>query len=88
MAQLVEPLTLDLGSGHDLRVHEFEPRTGLCTDRVEPAGDSLCVLPPLVLFLKANKLKTFFKFCFLMFISETETEHEWGRVRERGGHRI
>ena len=28
MAQLVKRLTLDLSSGHDLMVHEFEPLLG------------------------------------------------------------
>ena len=38
MAQLVKPLTLDIGLGHDLnQVHEFETRIGLCADSVETA---------------------------------------------------
>ena len=41
VAQLVEHLTLDLGSGHDLTVCEIEPRIWLCTDIAEPAWDSL-----------------------------------------------
>ena len=41
MAQSVKRLTLDLGSGHNLTVGEVEPRIGLCTDREEPAWDSL-----------------------------------------------
>ena len=44
MAQSGERLTLDLGSGHDLTVHEFEPVMGLCTDCAEPAWDSLSLL--------------------------------------------
>ena len=28
----VKRLTLDFGSGHDLTVHEIEPRVRLCTD--------------------------------------------------------
>ena len=32
VAQLVEHLTFDFGSGHDLRVHGFKPRVGLCVD--------------------------------------------------------
>ena len=32
--------TLDLGSGHDLTVFEFESHVGLCVDGVEPAWDS------------------------------------------------
>ena len=35
MAQSVEPLTFDFGSGHDLTVHGFEPRVGLCADSAE-----------------------------------------------------
>ena len=30
MAQLVKPVTLGFGSGHDLTVHEFGPHIGLC----------------------------------------------------------
>ena len=41
MAQSVEPLTLDFGSGHDLTVHGFEPRVGLCADSAELAWDFL-----------------------------------------------
>ena len=37
MAQSVKHLTLDVGSGHDLAVHEMEPSMGLCTDSMEPA---------------------------------------------------
>ena len=47
VAQLVEHLTLDLVSGHDLTVSEMEPCTELCTDSAEPAWDSLSP-PPLV----------------------------------------
>ena len=28
----------DFGSGHDLGVHEFEPRVGLCADSSEPGA--------------------------------------------------
>ena len=35
--------TLDLGSGHDLMVCEFEPRVGLSANSVESAWDSLSV---------------------------------------------
>ena len=62
MAQLVKHLTLDLGSGHDLRVHEFKPHiAGLCADSAESAWDSLSlplsVFPPHVraYSLKINK---------------------------------
>ena len=41
VAQLVEHLTLDFGSGHDLIVREFEPYIRLCADGVEPGWDSL-----------------------------------------------
>ena len=37
VAQLVERLTLDFSSGHDLMVHEFKSRIWLCTDSEEPA---------------------------------------------------
>ena len=39
--------TLDIGSDHDLTVHETEPCVGLRTDSEEPVWDSL----PLPLFL-------------------------------------
>ena len=44
MAQSVKCPTLDFGSGHDLTVHEMEPRAGLCCavlTSVVPAWDSL-----------------------------------------------
>ena len=41
MAQSVEHLILDFGSGHDLAVCEIEPLIGLCTDGEESAWDSL-----------------------------------------------
>ena len=31
-------LSMNLGSGHDLTVREFEPRVGLCADRSEPGA--------------------------------------------------
>ena len=41
MAQSVELLTLDFGSGHNLKVCGFEPRVALCANNsVEPAWDS------------------------------------------------
>ena len=40
-AQWVKRLALDLGSRHDLMVHEFKLRVGLCADSTEPAWDSL-----------------------------------------------
>ena len=45
MAQSVEGLTVDFGSGHDLAVGEFEPRVGFCTERAEPAWDFLSLCP-------------------------------------------
>ena len=43
--------TLDVGSGHELMIHGFEPRIGFYADSVEPAWDSLSLLsfsvPPL-----------------------------------------
>ena len=41
VAQLVKSLTLDFSSSPDLTVREIEPHVGLCTDNMEPAGDSL-----------------------------------------------
>ena len=40
-AQPVKHLTLDFGSGHDLRVQEIEPHVGLCADGADPAWDSV-----------------------------------------------
>ena len=53
MAQSVKRWTLGFGLGHDLTVWEFEPRTGLRADSVEPAWDSPspCLsAPPLLVF--------------------------------------
>ena len=44
VAQLVKCPTLGFGSGHDLRVCEFKPHTGLHTDSSEPAWDSFSLL--------------------------------------------
>ena len=47
MAQWVRHPILDLSSGHDLMVCEFEPHVGLCADSEEPTWDSaspLCAL--------------------------------------------
>ena len=44
VTESVKCLALDLGSGHDLMVHEFEPPVGVCTDSAEPAWDSLSLL--------------------------------------------
>ena len=55
---MVEGLTLDFGSGHDLTLHEIEPRVRLCADGEEPACDSLLSTPPPhahVLSLSQNK---------------------------------
>ena len=52
---VVEHPTLDLGSGHGLTVHEFEPRVGLCTEPGACLGFSvslfLCPSPQLMLSL-------------------------------------
>ena len=41
VAQSAEHPTLGFGLGHNLMVHEFEPRVGLRADSADPAGDSL-----------------------------------------------
>ena len=41
MAQVVETLTLDFNSGHDLTVLGLEPHVGLHAVDTEPAWDSL-----------------------------------------------
>ena len=53
--QSVEHLTLDLGSGGDLTVPEFEPRVGLCTDSTELVWNSLS-LPCSLRSLDINKI--------------------------------
>ena len=59
VAQLINRLTLDFGSGHDLMIGEFKPLMGLRADRVEPVWDSLSPsisAPPLLTFsLSQNK---------------------------------
>ena len=61
MAQSVELLTLDFGSGHDLTSCELESRIQLCADSAEPAWDSLSpslfVLPLLRLALSLSQNK-------------------------------
>ena len=46
VAQLVDSLTLDSGSGHDLTVCGIEPHVGLYADSMEPASDSLSLPLP------------------------------------------
>ena len=58
MAQSVKHPTLDLGSGHDLMVHEIESQVVLCTDSIEPAWDSLS--PSLSVPLSMHSLSLFF----------------------------
>ena len=48
-AQSVKHPTLDFGSGHDLRVREIEPHTGLHADSTEPAWDSLSLFKQKIL---------------------------------------
>ena len=59
VAQLVEHLTLDFSSHHDLLVHGIEPHVGLHAGSAEPAWNSLSASPQLVHAhsLKINKLK-------------------------------
>ena len=46
VSQSLERLTL-FGSGHDLTIHEIEPRVGLCADGAVPAWGSVPIsLPP------------------------------------------
>ena len=56
VAQGIKRLTRHFGSGHDLKVHEFEPHIGLHADSAEPAWVSLS-LPP-HLSLSASPLLT------------------------------
>ena len=64
VAQSVECLTLDFGSGHDLTAHEFKPCVGLCTDSMEPAWDFLSPLSAsfsLSLFLFQKQINKYLK---------------------------
>ena len=60
MAQSIEFLAFDVGSGHDLPVHGFKPRIGLWADSQESDWDSLSLslsfsLPlPLSFFLSLS----------------------------------
>ena len=45
MAQPVKHLTLDFGSGHDIRICEIESHVKFWADSKEPAWDSLCQSP-------------------------------------------
>ena len=54
VAQSVKHLTLDLGSGHDLMVHEFEPHIGLCADGSEPTWECLSLSLSLCLSLSLS----------------------------------
>ena len=53
----IKSLTLDLGSGHDLVIREFQPHTILCADGAEPAWDShsFCLSLPLPCSLSLSK---------------------------------
>lgn len=63
MVQSVKRRTVDVGSGHDLEVHEFKPFVSLCADSMEPVWDSqslslspsLCPFPACVRALSQNK---------------------------------
>ena len=55
VAGLVKHLTLDFGSGYDLKVSGIEPHIRLCTDSLEPAWDTSSVSAPLSVSLFKNK---------------------------------
>ena len=57
MAQSVKRLTLDFGSGHDLRLCELEPHIGLCAESVDPAWIPLSVSLSLSLALSFTQNK-------------------------------
>ena len=57
MARSAKRPTLDLGSGCDLWVREFEPRAMRGTDSAEPAWGVLSLCPSPVCAVKINKLK-------------------------------
>ena len=59
MAQWVKRPTLDVGSGHGLRVCELEPQVGLWADSTEPPWDSVSPslsAPPLFLCARSLSL--------------------------------
>ena len=57
MVRSIQCLTVDFGSGHDLKVHGFEPHIGLGVGSVELAWDSLPLSPrlPCSCILSQNK---------------------------------
>ena len=55
VAHSVKRLTLDLSSGHDLKVCEFEPHVGLCADSMELAWGSLSLPLPCYCSISQNK---------------------------------
>ena len=57
VAQLLKPLTLGFGLGHDLTVPELEPQVRLCVDSSEPAWDSLSLPLPSPFFLSLSLSK-------------------------------
>ena len=55
MAQSVKRWALDLGSGHDLTVHEIEPQVVSAKPAWDFLSPSLSALPPLMLAKYINK---------------------------------
>ena len=65
VAQLVEHLTFDLGSDHNLMVLEIKPFMQFCAHSMEPAWDPLSDPPQLMLSIslainKPKKIKIIF----------------------------
>ena len=56
MAQSVKCLTLDFGSGSNLKVREFKPHIRLRADSVDSAWDFLSLSLSLSLFLSVSAL--------------------------------
>ena len=54
----IKQLTLDLGSGHDLRVHVFEVRLRYYTNSLETAWDSPSLSLSLSVFLCSSPART------------------------------
>ena len=83
VAQLVNRLTFDFGSGHNLTVCGFEPCIRLCSNSAEPAWDSLPLSPPLPCSLslsqKINEKKTIFENYKLFYVHEGE---EWDIIKK------
>ena len=86
MDQLVKLLTLDFGSGLDLRVPEFEPGIGLCIDSAEPDQVSFSLSAPPLLSLpsclkKRKRSRWTVTWCNILKLQPLQVFHGKARVR-------